>query len=186
MLCIVEVVKVKNRIKIYIMLAYTGTLYSKILKRVLKNKYVHVSIAMDKELKKLYSFGRKNPTSMFPCGFVNENIENITNVFSKAECQIFELEITNEEYNKLENKINEFKIRELEYGYNILGLIPLNFNIKLNRKKHFVCSQFIGYLLQEAGIYDFKKSYSLIKPKDIKEIDNLNKVYEGKMKNALV
>ena len=176
----------KDNIKIYIMLAYTGTFYSRILKRILKNKYVHVSIAMDKDLKKLYSFGRKNPTSMFPCGFVNENITNITNVFNKAECQIFELEISREEYIKLENKINEFKLREFEYGYNILGLLPLNFNIKLDRKKHFICSQFIGYLLQESGIYDFKKSYSLIKPRDIKEMSNLNKVYEGEMKNALV
>ncbi len=176
----------KNKMKIYIMLAYTGTVYSKFLKTILRNKYVHVSIAMDKELKKVYSFGRKKPTSMFPCGFVNENIESITNVFGKAECQIYELEVTMNEYKKLENKINEFKAREVEYGYNILGLIPLNFNIKVDRKKHFVCSQFIGYLLQETGIYDFKKSYSLIKPKDIREMNNINKIYEGKMKNVLL
>ena len=42
----------KDRIKIYILLAYTGTVYSKFLKTILRNKYVHVSIAMDKELKK--------------------------------------------------------------------------------------------------------------------------------------
>ncbi len=176
----------KEKVKIYIMLAYTGTIYSRLLKVVLKNKYVHVSISMDKEMKKLYSFGRKKPTAMFPCGFVNEDIKSITNVFKNAECQIFELEITKEEYNRLENKISEFKSNEMEYGYNILGLLPLNFNIKVNRKKHFVCSQFIGYLLQEVGIYNFNKSYSLIKPKDIREMNILNKVYEGKMKNVLV
>ncbi len=153
--------------KVYIIMSYTGSIFSKFLRIVLKNKFVHVSIGLDKQLQNVYSFGRKRPRTMFPGGFVKEDINKISHIFKNAECQIFELEITEEQYKILKREI--------------FGLIPLNFNIRFERKNHFVCSQFVGRILQEAGIYNQDKNYSLIKPNDISKIYGLNKVYEGKM-----
>lgn len=45
--------------KIYIVATYTGTALSYIIKKTTKENYAHVSIALDKELKQMYSFGRK-------------------------------------------------------------------------------------------------------------------------------
>lgn len=167
--------------KIYIIMSYTGSIFSKFLRIILKNKFVHVSIGLDKELQNVYSFGRKRPRTMLPGGFVKEDMNKISHIFKKAECQIFELEITEKQYEILKKEIKKFIENENAYGYNIFGLIPLNFNIRFERKKHFVCSQFVGRLLQEAGIYTNDKNYSLIKPNDISKIKGLNKVYEGKM-----
>ena len=51
--------------KIYIILTYTGTLLSKIIKFYTKNEFSHVSISLDKELKYMYSFGRLNAYNPF-------------------------------------------------------------------------------------------------------------------------
>lgn len=60
---------------IYVMFSHTGTNFSKVLKIYTGREYTHVSISMDKEMKKLYSFGRtstkENPMS---ARFVKEDI----------------------------------------------------------------------------------------------------------------
>ena len=45
--------------KIYIVLAHTGTLLSRIIKMKTGAEYTHSSIALDENLDEMYSFGRK-------------------------------------------------------------------------------------------------------------------------------
>ena len=59
--------------KIYIVLTQTGTLLSRVLKRLTGAKYNHVSIALDEEFNEMYSFGRINPYNPFWGGFVKES-----------------------------------------------------------------------------------------------------------------
>lgn len=169
--------------KVYIVLSYTGTWFSKFLKLFLKNKYVHVSISLDKSFKKVYSFGRKNPKTMFPCGFIKEDFKNVTKVFKNSICQVYELELDTEKYFRLEQEINKYIQNKNNYYYNILGLVPLNFNIKFPRRRHLVCSQFVGKVIQDAGICDLEKDFSLVKPRDIIKMNNMKKVYEGSLAN---
>ena len=42
--------------KIYIVLTHTGTILSKIIKYWTKDEFSHVSIALDEDLKEMYSF----------------------------------------------------------------------------------------------------------------------------------
>lgn len=51
--------------KVYIVLTHTGTLLSKIIKNFTKDEFSHSSIALDVELKQMYSFGRLNPYNPF-------------------------------------------------------------------------------------------------------------------------
>lgn len=64
--------------KIYIMLTHTGTLLSNIIKSYTKTEYSHVSIALDKDLRELYSFGRVNPYVAFIGGLVKESLTSGT------------------------------------------------------------------------------------------------------------
>ena len=57
--------------KIYIMLSFTGTILSRIVKVVTLKEYSHVSVALDLEFNSLYSFGRINPKNPFSGGFVH-------------------------------------------------------------------------------------------------------------------
>ncbi|MDD2505132.1 MAG: hypothetical protein PHF21_02530 [Bacilli bacterium] len=170
--------------KIYIMFSYTGTLFSKFLTLFSEEKYVHVSIALDSKFKNVYSFGRKNPRRIFPAGFVKEDLKLIYTLYSNSITRIYELEISEDQYNKLKKIINETYINnEKMYRYNIKGLPMINFNLSYQREYHYVCSQFCGKVLMDAGIYDFNKDYSIIKPKDLIELENLKLIYEGRIKD---
>ena len=43
--------------KLYIILTHTGTILSKIIRYLTKDEFSHVSIALDADLEKMYSFG---------------------------------------------------------------------------------------------------------------------------------
>ena len=60
--------------KIYIVLTYTGTILSRIVKFYTGKEYSHVSIALDENLEEMYSFGRLHPYVAFIGGFVHERI----------------------------------------------------------------------------------------------------------------
>ena len=151
-----------------------------------KEKYVHISIALDKRWKKVYSFSRKNPRWILPAGFVNENFDLITKRFVNSSCKVYELEITRQQYYKLKNELKKNYIKNaVKYRYNIVGLPMLNFNFPFRRKYHYVCSTFCGKLLTDAGIVDFKKDYSILKPRDFFNLKNSKLIYEGKTSDYL-
>ena len=64
--------------KLYIILTHTGTVLSNIVKYYTKYEYSHISIALDEELNRMYSFGRLNPYNPFWAGFVHEYIDKGT------------------------------------------------------------------------------------------------------------
>ena len=64
--------------KVYIILTHTGTIVSRIIRCYTGHEFSHVSISLDEELTKMYSFGRLNPYNTFIGGFVNERLNSGT------------------------------------------------------------------------------------------------------------
>lgn len=64
--------------KIDIILIFTSTALSKIIKIATKVEFAHVSIALDEKLKEIYSFGRLNPHILFIGGFVMHVLKEVT------------------------------------------------------------------------------------------------------------
>ena len=58
----------------YIVLSQSGSFISRALKLYTRAEYNHVSLALDSELEKMYSFGRRYAFSPFPGGFVSESV----------------------------------------------------------------------------------------------------------------
>jgi len=172
--------------KIYIIATNNHTMTSKVFKLFTREKYVHISIALDSKFKNVYSFGRKNPKRPLPAGFVNEDFNSICEYYSSSDCAVYELEINNKDYYHLKQDIKQKYIKnKIKFHYNIRGIPFLNFNIRHHREYHYVCTQFCGKLLMDAGIINFEKDYSLLKPKDFFNIENTTLVYEGKTSNYL-
>lgn len=163
--------------KIYIVLTDTGTIFTRLIKLYTKSPYNHVSIAFDKQLKEIYSFGRKNPYNPFFAGFVQENIEN--HLFQRAACQIYGLTVTENQYHKLVENIEQFKKNHKKYKYNLLGLLGIMFNKEIHREYAYFCSQFIATLFFRCGIPLTKKSPNLTTPDDIRKSIKLCLEYEG-------
>lgn len=167
---------------IYIVLTHTGTLLSRVIKFYTKNEFSHSSIALDNELKKMYSFGRLNPNNPFIGGFVHEYIDKGTfKKFKNTVTKVYEMNVTDEQYVKINNIINDLKLHKDEYKFNILGLFLVALRFKYKRKKSFYCAEFVEYVLQETGIEN--KFPKIIRPEDFKKIENKELVYSGLLRD---
>ena len=62
--------------KIYIVISQTGSIVSKFIRIVTRDRYNHVSVTLDKELNTMYSFGRIYTYNPFIGGFVKESVNN--------------------------------------------------------------------------------------------------------------
>lgn len=177
--------------EIYIILTHTGTVLSRIIRCYTKDEYSHVSIALDKSLENMYSFGRLNPYNPFFGGFVHEKVnEGVYKRFKNTKTCIYSLEIEDSKYRKIEKTINKMKKNKDMYKFNTLGLIAVSINLRIKQKNHFYCAEFVKYILEKSKIkYELP---DIIRPEDFKNISNLKTIYKGRLndynlyRNALV
>lgn len=172
----------KNSKKIYFILTFTGTWLSRTVRFFTKDQYCHVSISLDKELKEMYSFGRIYAYNPFYAGFIHESVDSGTfKRFKNTKALIYEIKITNEQYNKILNQIKEFTLKKDEYSFNIKGLIGVKFNKRIQQNNKFYCAEFVKYIIDTADI-DLDLP-DIIKPSDFDNINNKTKIYEGILRN---
>ena len=167
----------KNK-KIYIVLTYSGTILSRIVKRYTKKEYSHVSISLDKELNQMYSFGRLNPYNPFFGGVVKESPKyGFFKRFYNTKSKIYTLEITEEEYNNIKRNIYNIYNEKEKYHFNMIGLMAVPLNVKVKRNHSFYCAEFVKYVLEKSimGI----KLPEIIKPQDFETINGLELIYTG-------
>ena len=113
--------------KIYIVLTYTGSFLARIVRGYTRKEFSHVSISLDKNLNEMYSFGRLNPYNPFIGGFVQESPKYGTfKRFYKTTSEIYRIEVEDNKYNKLKEKIDEFKQNKEKYKFNVLGLFAID------------------------------------------------------------
>lgn len=164
--------------KIYLILTHTGTILSKIIKTYTKDEFSHVSISLNKELTEMYSFGRLNPYNPFWGGFVHEYIhEGTYKRFYNTKTKVYELNVTDEQYNKMKEVIYEFRKNDEKYKFNIIGLFAVGFHKVIKKENSFYCAEFVRYVLENAGIeIDLPIP---AKPEEFKNIQRLKEVYNG-------
>ena len=171
--------------KIYIILTNTGTVISRIVKIYTRKKYGHVSIALDKKLKNMYSFGRLKATNPFIGGFVHESKNHGTFYrFKDTTATIYSLKIEDEKYNKLKEEIEFFKKTRREYSFNTIGLFAVAAHLKIKRKNKYYCAEFVQELLSRANVHN--EFPNIIKPEDFLKIPGLKKEYEGYLRDYKV
>ncbi len=164
--------------KIYIVLTYSGTILSKLIKIYTRKEFSHVSIALDEDLSEMYSFGRLNPYNPFWAGFVHEKIDDGTfKRFKKTKTRIYSLQVEDDKYDKVVELIRDFKNNSQDYSFNIIGLVCVAIHLKFKREKSFYCAEFVKYLLEKSEINDDLPE--LVKPEDFKELEGLRVEYSG-------
>ena len=168
--------------KIYIILSYSGTIVSRIIKFFTHHEYCHASVSLAKDIDKMYSFGRKTARNPFNSGLVIETRDNdFFQTYTNTKCLILEVEVPKDKYKKLKRVIKRYLKHMDEYRYDIIGLLLRIFNMKIERKNHYVCTEFVKNVLEEAGIYKFNTK--IIKAMDFMDIPNNKVIYNGKLLN---
>ena len=95
---------------IYVVLAMTGTYASRFINFFNRAEYVHVSISLDENFQEMYSFSRIYTPFIVPAGFVHENFnKGVYASHQNGACRIYELSITEEEYQSLQEGLYKFK-----------------------------------------------------------------------------
>jgi len=170
--------------KVYIVLTYTGTILSKIVKMYTHNEFSHVSISLDSELHEMYSFGRLNPYNPFWGGFVHEGQDKGTfKRFKKTKTRIYSLEVNDEQYEAVRQVINEIQTENSvkSYHFNMIGLFLVAIHLRFKREKSFYCAEFVKYVLDESNVdVDLP---DIIKPMDFAYLDNLDEIFTGLLKD---
>ena len=166
--------------KIYIVLTYSGTLLSKIVKFYTRREFSHVSISLDENLDEMFSFGRVNPYIPFIGGFVQESPYYGTfRRFSKTKTRIYSLEVTNSDYKKMKEVIYHFQNNKSSYKFNVIGLFAVALHLKIKKEKSFYCAEFVKYVLDNSEL-DVSLP-EIIKPDDFSSICGLEEVYYGRL-----
>jgi len=169
-----------NRDKeIYVLLTDTGTVLTKIIRTFTKDPLNHASIAFDKDLNEVYSFGRKNPSNPFFAGFVKENVRG--DFFEESMCALYRCKVSQATYNSIRNQIKHFEQYQDLYKYNLVGMLGVVFNIEWERRYAYFCSQFVATVFERSGMSLVNKSPLLVTPGDLQHTPELELVYHGKL-----
>lgn len=166
--------------RIYLILTYSGTILSRIIKIYTRDEFAHVSISLDEELNQMYSFGRLNPYNPFIGSFVHEGINIGTfKRFRKTQTAVYSIMISDEQYKKIKETIKLIRECPIAYKFNIIGLFGAGFNIRIHMRHSFYCAEFVKYLLEKARVKN--NLPEIIKPEDFKRLDNIRLEYEGSL-----
>lgn len=168
--------------QIYIALVDTPGLFASIIRRVIRQKYIHVALSLDPFLEEAYSIGRRHPSVPLIAGFEKEDKEKILRAFPDADYMICSLECTPEQKAYIEQRLNEAMEMRFRYHYAVLGLPFILMNRPFYQKRHYTCSSYVARLLEEAGVIQWGKHFSLVTPKDFYEYEKKEKIYEGSLR----
>lgn len=172
----------QNKVKMYIVLSFTGTILSRIIKFYMHDEYAHISISFDKELYKMYSFGRLNPYNAFVGGYVEEGKKVGTfKRFKNTKCLVYSLDISKSQYEKINSVMKKIKKSNPKYKFNRSGLFAMALHKKINHPKSFYCAEYIKYLFDVAEIEN--NLPLLVRPIHFLNIPNIKFVYEGLLKD---
>lgn len=164
---------------IYIAFVDTPGLFASLIRKYLKQRYVHVVISGDADLTEAYSVGRRNPAVPVIAGFEKEDKVKILHRFPTAFYRVCELSCTFKQKQKIMERLRADYQRRFQIHYAVCGLPFLVMNIPFYLKDHYTCSSYIARILQENGISVSQKHFSLVTPKDFIEYSGMRQIFEG-------
>ena len=85
-------------------------------------------------------------------------------------------------YDKVLKLLDEFISNSKYLKYNYLGLINSLFNRESICEDRFLCSEFVYYILNKAGIAELNKPRNLVRPQDLLNLKS-RVIFKGNLKN---
>lgn len=165
--------------KIYILLTRFPDRGAKWIEALTGCCYPHAAIGLEEDLNKFYSFKVR--------GFMTEEITRYLRPDRKPfACQLYELPVTEQKYNCVKHRIEQFLERKAELHYTRLGVVLSLLRIPFKRKNHYFCSQFVAETLQHTKTAILRKSSSLYLPGDLSKLAGIRLIYQGNMSDMAV
>lgn len=170
-----------NSRAIYIVVTCTGTGVARAIRVVTKMPYSHASLAATPQLHELYSFTRSYKRVPLPATFNTERVgEGTLGKFAAIPCEVYELPVTDAQYEQFTQLIGHFQACRKQYSYSLIGLLRVKMQIERDLERKFVCSQFVAYVLHECGV-PLDKAPSLYSPDDLRFLPQARLIFRGEL-----
>lgn len=158
--------------KIILMLTRFPGRFADFLEIVTGCYYTHASIGLEENKNIFYSFVGK--------GFIEEEITRYIRPGREPfPCQVYELEVSEEEYETIRHLINNFKKNKSVLKYSKLGVFFGLLRIPYKRKDHYFCSQFVAEILKEGRKKPLSKKSTRCFPEDLRDMFGMKLVFQG-------
>ena len=168
---------------IHILLTRSGTWFSRLIHLATQDDYTHASIGLDGPAGPFYSFARKYEHFALPAGLVEEQVTGRRRAVPGC---LYELRVSQDTYIALRRQLQAMYAQREEYHYSVLGAFACYFNLSLQRRHHFFCSQFVAGLLADCGAVELPKPPTLLRPADFCSLKGLRPVHRGLLEGILV
>lgn len=169
--------------KIYIIVMNTPSVVSGIIGKFTHTRYNHVSVSLDAELDRMFSFGRRYRYFPWWGGFVRESPNFGTlGRFPQTEAIVLTLDVDEAAYDEISDQLENMLAHKHDYCYDTLGLLLAIFGKVYKRDKRYYCSAFVRELLVEHGVEDGASFNEIVRPTDFLELPNTREIYRGKLK----
>lgn len=166
----------------YIYVVFSATPYrmGRFIRKVTRQKYNHVSVALDDRLEMMYSFARYYKDTPLYGGFVKESRMRYMYKNVDSEICICAIPLSEEEYQDISTYIQEMKENRRQYLYNTFSAIctPMKFRVPI--EKSYTCTEFVVALMAKVN-HEVKadKFYTITELQDY--LKNYT-IYQGRMK----
>lgn len=169
---------------IYVMLSSTDTVTAKILRRITKAPYNHVSISLTEDLSESYSFARRWKYYPWIGGFVRETpYTGVFGRFPETRIVAIPFAVTQSQYEGISARLAAMYKKRKRYHYDWIGLFLVPFRKKWRRKYHYFCSDFVKDLLVDFGVSEDRDLPHIVSPNDFLIAYGKDKIYEGKLRD---
>lgn len=167
---------------IYILLTRSGTWFSRLIHFATQDSYTHASIGLDGPNGPFYSFARKYRHFALPAGLVEEQV---TAYRRAVPCCLYALTVSEDTYRRLRQQLYAMYAQREKYHYSVLGAFACYFELPLQRRHHYFCSQFVAGLLENCGAVELPKPPTLLRPADLCLLKDLRPVHQGPLEGIL-
>ena len=156
---------------IYVVFSHTHYRIGKIIRALTRGQYNHVSIALDRDLSRMYSFARRYYSTPLLGGFVKESLCRYHVNGKSSTCSICQIPVSAAQYTAIEKQMDEMYAHQEQYLYNYLSLLTVPFRRRVPVRNALLCVEFAANILsqldtsvKEGKFYTTTDLYTLLAP----------------------
>lgn len=169
---------------VYVVLSRTQTGIARILRTFGGLEYNHVSVALDHDLKELYSFARSEKYGIITGRLVRETSDRYL-VGAKGEVPIlvYRIPVTGEEWEQVRDEIRNI-MNDSKYVYNLFSVMTYPIFGGFSIYKGYSCSEFVAGILKHLG-YELDRPQHTYRPDDLRPVLEEYLYYEGSLQDYM-
>ena len=168
---------------IYVVFSRPNSIVSETIGLFTRGEFTHCSITLDRDLRYMFSFGRKYAYFPFIGCYLREELNNkFYSLSDSLYGRIVEIPVSDEQYENVKRRLVDFWRNKKNHKYNIAGFFFYLFRKDYAPDGQYTCSQFVAETLDIYGICSINTAYTLVNPDELARIVDGNILFEGDIK----